>query len=360
MDKVIKVGKGQTRSGAIVEYLRDLMEKGILDGLLIQKPTAGGRSYRHFLVTDPSELEDADPLVPVMPVSGATAVSRLTKLEAPSGRVGVVLRPCEVGAAVVLHKLLQARLKDVVVITFDCHGTLMATDFTAIIEDGVDPRMVMEKEQERRRLTCQTCQWTHHFDYDIDLGLFGVDEGSVLAHVKDEDLGKGLDDAPEELVKGHKDEIRARAKRYDEVLMGEMDRVREITGPEAFNRYFENCIVCHNCMDQCPVCYCNECFFESQTFRYEGDKMMLWARNRGGLEMPTDKAMFHLGRMAHMVLTCVYCGMCTQACPADIEVAAMFGWVVSQVKDEFGVPAAHTIDAPLPQATYKEDEMEPR
>jgi formate dehydrogenase subunit beta len=113
-------------------------------------------------------------------------------------------------------------------------------------------------------------------------------------------------------------------------------------------------------MDQCPVCYCNECFFESQTFRYEGDKMMLWARNRGGLEMPTDKAMFHLGRMAHMVLTCVYCGMCTQACPVGIDVATMFGHVAFKVMDDFGPMASLSLDTPLPQATYREDELEPR
>jgi formate dehydrogenase subunit beta len=134
----------------------------------------------------------------------------------------------------------------------------------------------------------------------------------------------------------------------------------KLQGPEAFARHFETCIVCHNCMEQCPVCYCNECFFESQTFRYEGDKMMLWARNRGALAMPTDKAMFHLGRMAHMVATCIGCGMCAQACPVDINVGRVFKYVASQVQPEFDYKAGLSIDDPLPQATYLEDELEPR
>jgi formate dehydrogenase subunit beta len=113
-------------------------------------------------------------------------------------------------------------------------------------------------------------------------------------------------------------------------------------------------------MDQCPVCYCNECFYESQTFRYEGDKMMLWARNQGGLKMPTDKAMFHLGRMAHMVLTCVYCGMCSQACPAGIDVASVFGFTNSQVIHDYEPGPGISLETPLPNAVYREDEMEPR
>jgi formate dehydrogenase subunit beta len=228
------------------------------------------------------------------------------------------------------------------------------------VDDGVDPRVVVEEHPERRRLTCKTCFWVHHQDYNVNLGLFGVDDGTILFETDDESLAPGLKEAPKAMVKSYKQELAKRFKHWGELIMEEADRVSEITGPEAFNAYFENCIVCHNCMDQCPVCYCNECFFESQTFRYEGDKMMLWAKNRGGLEMPTDKAMFHLGRMAHMVLSCVYCGMCTQACPAGIEVAAMFGWVASQIVMEYGVPPAHGIDAPLPQAVYKEEEFEPR
>jgi formate dehydrogenase subunit beta len=88
--------------------------------------------------------------------------------------------------------------------------------------------------------------------------------------------------------------------------------------------------------------------------------MMLWARNQGGLQMPTDKAMFHLGRMAHMVLTCIYCGMCSQACPVGIDVSAIFGFTSSQVIHEFEPGPGISLKTPLPQATYREDELEPR
>lgn len=359
-DHIIKVGKGKSRSQAVVEHIKHLMEKGTLDAVLIQKPTPRGRSYRHVLVTEPDQLDDADPFVPVMPVSGATAFSRLTKHEAPSGNVAVVLRPCEVAASIVLHKLLQVRFNDVTVITFDCEGTMDMNDFTQIVDGGGDPWKVFEDEPDRKRLPCTLCFHLQHLEYDMDLGTFGVDDDKVIAKVKDDALADGLDEAPEEMVKTHKTVLAQLRKEWQEKIFATADMASDISGVEGFNRFFEDCIVCHNCMDQCPVCYCNECFFESQTFRYEGDKMMLWAKNRGGLQMPTDKAMFHLGRLAHMVLTCVYCGMCSQACPSGIDVAAIFGFTNSQVVHEFEPSPVLNLKTPLPQAVYKEEELEPR
>lgn len=359
-DHIIKLRKGQTRSQAVVGHLKELMEQGVLDAVMVQKPTPRGRSYRHFLVTEPDGLDDADPFVPVMPVSGATHLSRLTKLEAPKGSIGVVLRPCEVAAAIVLHKLLQVRFEDVTIITFDCAGTLDMNDFTQIVDDGDDPWKVMEEKPDRRRLPCQLCHWVQHLEYDIEYGTFGVEDGAMLVSVKDDAFAKGLKKASADQVKARKAKLHQIVKDWEEEIFKHVDMASDLARIEGFNKFFEDCIVCHNCMDQCPVCYCNECFFESQTFRYEGDKMMVWAKNKGGLQMPTDKAMFHLGRMAHMVLTCVYCGMCSQACPVGIDVAAVFGFTSFQVFKEFGPGAGVSLSTPLPQATYREDELEPR
>lgn len=359
-EHILKLKKGQRPKEAVVGHLRALMEKGVLDAVLVQKPTSRGRSYRHVLVTEADQLDDADPYVPVMPVSGATHLSRLTKLEAPRGKVGVVLRPCEVAAAVVLHKLLQVRFEDVTVITFDCEGTLDMNDFTQMVEGGGDPWKVMEDEPDRRRLPCQLCHWSQHMEYHMEFGTRGVKEGTILVSVRDDALADGLEEAPAEMVKARKAHLSEWVKAWEAEVFKYVDMASDLSRVEGFNKFFEDCIVCHNCMDQCPVCYCNECFFESQTFRYEGDKMMLWARNKGGLRMPTDKAMFHLGRMAHMVLTCVYCGMCSQACPAGIDVSAVFGFTSFQVYKEFGAGAGVSLKTPLPQATYREDELEPR
>ena len=360
-DRIIKVSKGETPSTAALGHLRALMGSGSLDALLVPVATGDGRTFHHALVTDPDALEGADPFAPVMPVSGATAVSRLTKLEAPSGRVAVVLRPCEVAAAIELHKLLQARLDDVVVIGIDCPGTLSVQDHIALVEAGKDPLEAVGEDPGLLREACMTCDWTRVQEVDMVLGTFGGEGKHVVVTSGDDTLLGDLEDAPKAALEAREKAIEriedVRRKATEEV---EREVAEHLAGPEGLSNHFGTCIVCHNCMEQCPVCYCNECFFESQTFRYEGDKMMLWARNRGALDMPTDKAMFHLGRMAHMVATCVGCGMCTQACPVGIDVARAFKYVASRVQPLFEYRAGASKDDPLPQATYLEDELEPR
>ena len=360
-DMMIKVPKNKTPSAAAVAHLAKLLSDGHLAGLMVPMATSGGRSYAHVLVTDPKALEGADPFAPVMPVSAATTLSRLTKMEAPKGRVGIVMRPCEIAAAIELHKLLQARLQDVVVIGVDCPGTISVKDHIDLVDSGKDPLGEVGRDPTLLREACLTCDWTRVQHFDMHLGTFGQDGKGVIVSSDDDTLVGGLDKASKEAIKAREKAIASIEGIREQASEDVGHQVNEnLIGPEAFARHFETCIVCHNCMDQCPVCYCNECFFESQTFRYEGDKMMLWARNRGGLDMPTDKSMFHLGRMGHMVATCVGCGMCTQACPVGINVGRVFKYVGSRVQPEFDYTAGMSLDDPLPNATYMEDELDPR
>jgi len=360
-ERMIKVGKGDTPSTAALAHLKGLLNSGHLDGLMIPTAMGGGRTFMHVLVTDPEALADADPFAPVMPVNGGTSVSRLTKLEAPSGRIGVVLRPCEIAAAIELHKLLQVRLDDVVVIGVDCPGTISVQDHIDLFDAGRDPLSAVGEEPGLLREACMTCDWTRVQYHDMLLGTFGSEGKHVIVVSEDETLLGGLEKAPKGALEARErtiEKIEGIRTKTTEAVEKEVDE--HLKGPEGVARHFETCMACHNCMEQCPVCYCNECFFESQTFRYEGDKMMLWARNRGSLDMPTDKAMFHLGRMAHMVATCIGCGMCTQACPVGINVGRAFKHVASKVQPVFDYKAGRSVDDPLPQATYLEDELEPR
>ncbi len=173
VDLMIKVGKDQTPSSAALAYLRQLLADGHLDALMIPVVSGGGRSYAHVLVTDPAGLVGADPFAPVMPVSAATPVSRLTKLEAPSGRVGVVMRPCEIAAAVELHKLLQVRLGDVVVIGVDCPGTISVQDHIDLVDAGREPLQEVGRDPTRLREVSLTCDWTRVQLSDMLLGTFG-------------------------------------------------------------------------------------------------------------------------------------------------------------------------------------------
>ena len=67
---------------------------------------------------------------------------------------------------------------------------------------------------------------------------------------------------------------------------------------------------CFGCRNICPVCQCKECTVEEEAFVQQR-------------QLPIDPS-FLLTRAVHMVDRCVYCGLCEQACPADIPLKQLY------------------------------------
>ena len=112
-------------------FLRGLLEKGIVDTLLVPRRTPSGDNVVQTLFADPAKLEAIDPIAPVLPVNSAKLVSDLTKTGAV-GRLGAVLRSCEVRALIELVKLQQASLDNVLLIGVDCLGTYEMNDYAEL------------------------------------------------------------------------------------------------------------------------------------------------------------------------------------------------------------------------------------
>ena len=73
--------------------------------------------------------------------------------------------------------------------------------------------------------------------------------------------------------------------------------------------------------------------------------------------MPNDTLLFHLTRLNHMVVACVGCGLCTEACPNNIPVADIFRLVGAQVQKLFDYVPGRSLDEELPLTTFKEEEL---
>jgi formate dehydrogenase subunit beta len=81
-----------------------------------------------------------------------------------------------------------------------------------------------------------------------------------------------------------------------------------------------------------------------------------WANQKGAYRLPSDTMLFHLTRLNHMDLSCVGCGMCTQACPAELPVGLVFRAIGQRVQETFDYVPGRSVDEPLPLVTFKEDE----
>ena len=78
----------------------------------------------------------------------------------------------------------------------------------------------------------------------------------------------------------------------------------------------------------------------------------------GGLRLPPETSLFHIGRMLHMSLSYVSCGACEDACPMSIPVAQVFSLVGNKNQEEFDYVPGRSLDEPLPLRVYEEEEFE--
>ena len=145
-------------------------------------------------------------------------------------------------------------------------------------------------------------------------------------------------------------------REFKEALRTEYrEKVKDVGG---LLELISGCTNCYNCRVACPVCYCRECVFVTDTFSHESRQYFGWAQKRGRLRMPTDTLFYHLTRMAHMSTLCVACGQCTSACPNDIPVSQLFSMVGEDAQKVFDYVAGRSPDEEQPLAHFAENELQ--
>ena len=363
--------------GGADETIRHLLEKllsdGIVDGLLVGLRTPDGRNVVPTLVRDLALLEQATPLAPVLPVNAGTALGLVTATGA-LGRVGAVMRNCELRTAVELSKVRQVVLDDVLFIGVDCLGTYCVEDFARMIENGVDPvapalaaarlGRVEPLDDFTFRPACTMCERPipgvgESYEPHVALGLLGVQNDQRLwISVQDDWLAERLGvepiDKPDARMEAVQALVAARTVELDRRFAEFGERVHD---PFSLLAEFATCIRCQNCMVTCPICYCKECIFRTDIFDHASPRYWDWAERKGGVRLPSDTLLFHVTRMLHMAHACVGCGMCSDACPVSIPVADIFRAVGLRVQESFGYVPGRDLDEEMIIATFREDEL---
>jgi len=73
----MKVTEGRADE-TMIRFLRSLLEKGIIEGILVPKALPSRDGFVQTLIHDPQMLDGACVLSPTMPVQSARVVSNLT------------------------------------------------------------------------------------------------------------------------------------------------------------------------------------------------------------------------------------------------------------------------------------------
>ncbi|MFH0845739.1 MAG: 4Fe-4S ferredoxin [Pseudomonadota bacterium] len=134
---------------------------------------------------------------------------------------------------------------------------------------------------------------------------------------------------PDEFVGGEKAEGRS----FESVK-----RIEGLDLPGRFNAWmkeYSKCIKCYGCRDICPMCFCKECSLETEQLIHTG-------------EIPPEIPIFHLVRAVHMAGRCIDCGLCDEACPADIHLRTLYKKVADIIEQEFQYRPGYSLGEKYP------------
>jgi formate dehydrogenase subunit beta len=385
-DKHLKMGASlppeENMGKSILNFLKQALEKKAFDALLIPMKKPESEAYSWVLLKDESLLDSADPLPPVMTVQGAKALSSITKHGDIEGQVAALMRPCEIRAALELSKLKQIDLDNVFLISLDCPGAVPLSgymDAPKKSSDAFKEAFLNWETSDSLRPVCRICDRfslpslfpassesstqqdeSVALSSDLHIGLVGGKNDILLIPVtsKGKDFLDHMNQKTENSLENWKSKVKEIwNQKSKEREKANREFLKKIEGPENFPAVFDACMNCHNCMSVCPVCYCQQCYFDSQTLKLSPEDYLERAEKRGALRFPLDTLFFHLGRMSHMLLSCVSCGACEDACPMSIPVAQVFTALGDRTQDDFKYIPGRDRAESLPLQVFLENEF---
>ena len=343
VNRVLEVQEGNATHTA-QRFLSALWQKHQLDALLAPVSVAGQAGVTARVLRHPDELVSVQPFTPVMQGNSAAAAWRFIQ-EEKSGRLALLLRPCELRALVELSKrsaapgdpLLASEAdadKCVLVIGVDCLGTYSQQEFLSVGELlGVEEvtRATLQNAfqggliPQSFRTACQVCEWPAPRGADIVIGTLGVDtEKTLLLLACDECLDSRLHlteltdgPAPEYLVSRRETVVGAVADArlgYRKNLYEEIGSEGRFSDLGSFLAWFANCNLCGKCLKACPL--------------YDGELDGLL----GGEKSRSPLA--DLVLLSHWIASCSGCGMCEEVCGRDVPLMLVISSLSQRIRAE--------------------------
>ncbi len=350
-------------SRGVTGLLRFLLESGKIDAALTMRKIPENNSYDLALITDASNLDEAVPLIPVMTVNAGQALASVSNSRK---KIAVVLKPCELRAFVELVKREQGSFENLLVISHTCGGVF---PLDLAVEGQIEELLPKYKKNILNgeipvlaRDTCRACEHFIPMNADITVSVIGECEPGkecvmYLNTARAEEFTAGFECERSE----QKFDPSVLQKTMDTRLLEKEKLFGSITedgpGLDRLLDTFGKCVGCHGCSSVCPICYCLLCDFESANFDYNLPYFEEHLSRRSALRLPPDTILFHLGRLTHMSFSCVGCGMCSDVCPVDIPVAAIFKKTGEKTAAIFDYVPGRDVEESIPVMIYKEEEL---
>jgi formate dehydrogenase subunit beta len=310
------------------QFLQTVWAYANLEGMVVPVYQPGYMTAKMNLINDPAQLQEANPFVPLMQFNAGKLVAQLA-CEMPNVRLAAVLRACELRAFDECVKMNALNLENWLIIGVECLACFPAQDFewrvqkAGSVEQLTD--LVLRNARQggialdRFRSACQMCSKPEPSHFDLCLELLGLPaKEMMLVSAKDDAIARKfhlheITDGPAspEVLVLHDHMLKTIEERRQ--------RARERKLRELFPHLPANldelviflleCQPCRNCIEACPV----------------HPEELISAIDHGAISRSLAK---------RWLMSCAECGMCEQACPKVVPLAAIMNRISRELKSE--------------------------
>jgi len=313
---------------AVRQFLQNIWDKAGLMGMLIPIYSPDRMSVDITLINDPARLADADPFAPLMRENSGKLVAQFAKQQ-PNARLAAVLHPCEMRALDENIQRDNLDLENWLLIGTECLSCFSSEDFEWRVKamgdvEGLTNLVLRNARQggiapDRFRSACQMCSHPEPTHIDLCLGILGLPvTESLLVFAKKDGVTERLHlplitngPAPLTLISQHdhmlktieERRLRARERILSDLLPEMPSNLEELV------IFLKNCQPCRSCLEACPV----------------ASDSLIPALESGFVSMDIAR---------QWLVACSECGMCEQACPNDVPMAAIVNRISHSLKSE--------------------------
>ena len=288
---------------AVTEAIRNeaqrILSEGQVTAIVGYAAARRAGSAQPIVITDAA---DAEKLI-FTPASVNNLAVYLTKAkkEIPKkGKIGIVVKGCDLKAIVGLMGESQLKREELYLIGVPCAGVLAST---------VQPAAALTTETIASK--CRECN----------------------AH-----LPTGCDYVPN-VVLPLQPQLEGR-------YAAEIARLEALTPAERWafwKEQFAKCIKCYACRQVCPFCFCEQCLCD------RNKPQMVETTPR-----PAGNTAWHIVRAMHLAGRCAGCAECERVCPMDIPLNLLNRKMAKELKELFDYEAGFEVNEKGPLATFTE------